>query len=381
VALLIETSLASGREILSGIARYVREHGPWLLFHEARSLEEELPRWIKDWKGQGIIARIQTPAMAAALRETRLPVVDVIGVVEEARFPVVHVDDEAIGAMGAEHLLRRGFKHFAFLGIQGEAWSAGREAAFQRSLEAEGYSAEVRTAPRHLVDDISWEVHQRNLAAWISERPKPLGIMVCSDQRGGQVLEACSRAEVRVPDEVAVIGVDNDQALCAVCNPPLSSVWPNHALVGYEAAGLLKRLMGREKIPPKRSLVPPRGIVTRLSTDTLAVEDPLVRSMLRVIRERACTGIRIDDIAAVVSASRSVMQRRFRAALGRGINEELMSQRINAAKVLLLETELSLVEIAERCGFRHQEYMGAVFKTHLKQTPAQFRKQGLLLAS
>lgn len=377
MALLIETSLASGREILSGIARYVREHGPWLLFHEARSLEEELPQWIKNWKGQGIIARIQTSSMATALRETGIPVVDVIGVVADANFPIVHVDDGAIGAMGADHLFERGFRNFAFVGIQGENWSASREKAFLKHLKEHGCSAEVRSVSRHHVDDISWEVHQTDLAAWISKLPKPLGIMVCSDQRGGQVLEACRRAGVRVPDDVAVIGVDNDQALCAVCNPPLSSVWPNHALVGYEAAGLLDRLMKRDKKGPRRSLVAPKGIITRLSTDTLAVDDPMVRSMLRLIRERACTGIRIDDIASVVGASRSVIQRRFRAALGRGINEELVSQRLNAAKSLLLETELSLVDIAERCGFRHQEYMGAVFKTHLKQTPAQFRKQSL----
>jgi LacI family transcriptional regulator len=283
------------------------------------------------------------------------------------------VNDEAIGAMGADHLLERGFKRFAFVGIEGENWSEARQSAFIRHLASDGLSVSVRSVPRHHVDDISWEVHQSCLADWISKLPKPVGIMVCSDQRGGQVLEACRRAGVRVPDDVAVIGVDNDQALCGVCNPPLSSVWPNHSHVGYEAAKLLERLIRREKNVPRRTLIPPKGIVTRLSSDTLSVDDPLAANILRIIRERACMGIRIDDIASVVGASRSVIQRRFRNAFGRSMNEALVQHRLNAAKTLLLETELPLIEIAERCGFRHQEYMGAVFKLYLKQTPAQFR--------
>jgi LacI family transcriptional regulator len=375
VALLVETSLASGRDILTGIARYVREHQPWLLFHEPRSLEEDLPGWLKTWKGQGIIARVQTPKMANALRKTRIPVVDVLGVVPTAGFPLVHVDDEAIGAMGAEHLLVRGFKHFAFLGIHGENWSEARSRAFIQHLERQGYQANVRKETRHQADDVSWEVHQSDLATWVRSLPKPVGIMVCSDQRGGQMLDACRRASALVPDQVAVIGVDNDQPLCSVCNPPLSSVWPNHSLVGYEAARILERLMSGDSNAPARTLTPPKKVVTRHSTDTLAIEDEMVASALRVIRDRACKGIRIDDISAMIGCSRSVLQRRFRSALGRSMHQELVTQRLNAARHLLIETSLPLMDIAERCGFRHQEYMGAVFKATIGQTPAQVRKQ------
>lgn len=377
VALVVETSFGSGRDILTGIARYVREHEPWLLFHEARSIDQELPRWLKNWKGDGIIARVLTPAMARALRRTGIPVVDVLGVVPDAGFPLVHVDDEAIGVMAAEHLIVLGFKHFAFFGLEERNWSAAREHAFVRETRRHGFKTSVRRVSPRQVHDDSWEVHQRDLAGWIASLPKPAGLMVCSDHRASHVLEACRRAGVRVPDEVAVIGVDNDQPLCNICNPPLTSVWPNHALVGYEAARLLDQMMRGKKRVPARTLTPPKEIVTRQSTDTLAVQDELVAKALHIIRERVCDAIRVDEIAALVGASRSVLQRRFRTALGRTINQELITQRVTAAQRLLLDTHLSLAEIAERCGFRHQEYMGVVFKAETRQTPAQFRNQAL----
>lgn len=372
---MVETSFGSGRDILMGIARYVREHGPWLLFHEARSIDQELPHWLKNWKGQGVIARVFTPAMAAALRRAKLPVVDVLGVVPDAGFPLVHVDDEAIGVMAAEHLIVRGFKHFAFFGIEERNWSAARERAFVGHVKRHGYATSVRRVTARQAHDESWEVHQQDLARWIGGLPKPAGVMVCSDHRAGHVLAACRRGGVRVPDEVAVIGVDNDQLLCNICHPPLSSVWPNHALVGYEAARLLDQMMRGKKRVPARTLTPPKRTVTRQSTDTLAVEDELVAKVLHIIRERVCNAIRVDEIAALVGASRSVLQRRFRAALGRTINQELITQRVIAAQRLLLDTQLTLADIAERCGFRHQEYMGVVFKAEIKQTPAQVRDQ------
>lgn len=377
VALLVETSFGSGRDILVGIARYLREHQPWLLFHEARSIDQELPRWLRQWKGHGIIARILTPNMATALRRTRIPVVDVLGLSKNTGFPLVHVDDKAIGAMGAEHLIVRGFRHFAFFGLEERNWSFAREQAFVRRVERQGFRAAVRRVSPRRLDDNSWEAHQDKLAAWVAGLPKPLGLMVCSDHRASQVLEACRRASVRIPDDVAVIGVDNDQPLCEICNPPLSSICPNHALVGYEAARLLDRLMRGIKRVPARTLLPPKEVLTRQSTDILAVQDEMVVKALHVIRERACAGIRVDEIAALVGVSRSVLQRRFHISLRRSINQELVAQRIGNAQRLLLETQLPLATIAERCGFRHQEYMGVVFKAQVRQTPARFRRQTL----
>lgn len=373
VALLVETSLASGRDILCGIARYVREHEPWALYHEPRSLEESVPRWLRSWKGDGIIARIQNPGIAAAVKATRLPVVDVLGVVPKERFPLVHVDDEAIAIAAVEHLRERGFRHFAYFGIEKENWSECRRDSFADAVRDAGFDEAIYELPRAAAD--SWETIEDELAEWIRRLPKPVGVMVCSDQRGPLVLEACRRAACAVPDEVAVVGVDNDVPLCQVCNPPLSSVQPGHEQVGYEAAALLERLMNRGPNLKSPILVEPQAVVTRQSSDVLAIEDRQIATALRLIREAAGQGTRVEALARQVGLSRSVFQRRFRAALKRSVHQEILNARLKRARELLAETDLALAEIAERTGFKHQEYLGAVFKARLGSTPAQFRRR------
>ncbi len=374
VALLVETSLASGRDILRGIARYVREHGPWSLYHEPHSLEEGLPRWLAGWGGDGIIVRVQTPQIAAAVKDTGIPAVDVLGVVPTAGLPLVHVDDRLVAVMAAEHLRERGFHHFAYFGIQGENWSERRREAFREAAGASTANFKTCELPRRALNRRAWESREDALADWVRGLPKPTGIMVCSDQVGQQLLEACRRAGVAVPDDVAVVGVDNDEPLCEVCHPPLSSVDAGHRAVGYEAAAALERSMRGERQTAGPRLVPPVGVVTRLSTDVLATGDRQVAAALRLIREQACSGLTAGDLVARVPVSRSVLQRRFRKELGRSLQEEIINVRVKRARQLLAETELPLAEVAERCGFKHQEYMGALFKARTGQTPAQYRK-------
>lgn len=374
VALLVETSLASGRDILRGIARYVREQGPWAIYHEPRGLEQNVPRWLKRWAGDGIIARIQNPSIAAAVASIGVPTVDVLGMVEDFGFPLVHVDDAAIGRLGAEHLHERGFRHFGFFGIQGENWSARRREAFTRRVtDWRGRSA-VLEAHRRTAASRSWEQFEDELASWIAGLPKPAGVMLASDQLGPYLLEACRRAAAAVPEEVGVVGVDNDEPLCLVSNPPLSSIHPNHVRVGYEAARLLHQILDGQ--PPTRRplLLPPSNVVTRLSTNILAIEDRLVAAAVRFIREHACDGINVADVVEHVSVCRSLLQKRFHAALKRTVHDEIIRVRLDRAKELLGETDMPLPLIAEKAGFRHAEYMGAVFKARLGVSPGRFRR-------
>jgi LacI family transcriptional regulator len=202
--------------------------------------------------------------------------------------------------------------------------------------------------------------------------------MACSDQCGPVLLEACRRARAAVPDEVAVIGVDNDEPLCEAADPPMSSVWPDHLGVGYAAAALLDRLMAgraaRGTPPPAPVYLAPRGVVTRQSTDVLAVEDRDVAAAVRFIREHACGRLVIDDVAGHVSLSRSALQRRFKKVVGRTIHEEALRIRLDRARELLSHTDLPIALVAEKAGFTHQEYLGSVFRSRLGQTPAQFRR-------
>jgi len=374
VALIVETSLAPGREILRGVARFVREKGPWSIAHEPRSLEQSVPRWLRRWKGEGIIARVSDQKLARAIAAAGVPTVDVLGVVDGLPFPLVHVDDEAIGRLGAEHLLDIGFRRFGFFGIEGENWSHRRSDAFARRVQAAGCSCLTFTMSRQTARQERWEDSERDLAAWLAALPKPAGLMIASDQLGPHTLEACRTAGVVVPDDLGVIGVDNDGPLCEVSDPPLSSVWPDHRRVGYEAAQLLSQLMQGAPAPRKPVFLPPLEVKARKSTGALAIEDREVAQALRFIREQGCGPIDVEDVVRVVPLSRSVLQRRFRALLGRSVHDEIVRLRLARARELLQETDLPLAEIAERAGFRHQEYMGAVFRRRLHVTPGSLRR-------
>jgi LacI family transcriptional regulator len=375
VALIVETSLISGREILRGIARYAREHEPWSVYHEPRSLEASVPRWLKVWRGDGIIARLQTEQIATAVIGTGLPAVDVLGMVPSATTPLVHVDDTAIGQMAADDLLGRGYREFGYCGLRGANWSEKRERAFRAAVVDAGCRCvEYRLSP-HSRSESSWEAQQVRLATWVSRLPKPAGVLACYDPVGQRVLEACRRVDAIVPDQVAVLGVDNDQTICDVCDPPLSSIAANHARVGYEAAALLDRMMRRRRRRKRPIYVDPLGVVTRASTDILAVGDEDVAAALRLIHERACGTLRVGDVVEHVMISRSVLKERFRRLLGHSIHDEIVKVRIRAVKRLLAETDLPLSAVAREAGFRHPEYMGVVFRKLVGKTPGQFRKE------
>ncbi len=316
-----------------------------------------------------------SPERAKLLEGCGPPVVDVLGLVPACGFPLVHVDDAAIARLAVDHFRERGFRRFAFYGIRGETWSEQRRDAFVACVEAFAPSPDVFEISRQTLRNSPWEGRQDRLARWLAGLTKPVGLLISSDQRGSDVLEACRRGGVRVPEDVAVVGVDNDQPLCEVCNPPLSSVIPNHDQVGYQAAALLHDLMNGAPPPAGPRLIAPQGIATRVSSDILAVDDPIVASALRFIRERACHNIGVDSVAREAETSRSVLQRRFRQALGQTVHDQIVSQRLKRAVELIAETDLPLITIAEKCGFRHQEYMSAVFKTRLGRSPAQVRRK------
>lgn len=372
--MIVETSLAPGREILRGIASYLREAGPWSIVHEPGTLEQSLPRWLDKWRGDGIIARVQNQRVAEAIAAVGVPAIDVLGVVDGLSVPLVHVDDAAIGREGAEHLLGQGYRHFAFIGIWGENWSQRRAQSFAQRVEAAGFTCDHHVVFRHATPQQGWKDSGPELASWLLGLPKPTGLMIASDQLGPHTLETCRSNGLVVPDDLGVLGVDNDEPLCEISDPPLSSVWPNYRQVGYEAAHQLDTLMREGRPPPGPTLVTPKSLQARMSTDMLAVADDNVARSLRYIREHACDAIDVDEVVDSVPMSRTALQRRFREVLGRSIHAELVRVRLARARELLEDTDLPIAEIAERTGFHHQAYMGAVFRKHLDVTPGQLRR-------
>jgi LacI family transcriptional regulator len=380
VALLIESSRSYGRELLMGIAKYVRIHGPWSIEFEEGDPAEYFPKWFGRWKWDGIIARVSTPAMAEMIRRTGVPVVDLSGSLPEASFPRIRSDEGAVGRMAAEHLIERGFKNFAFCGYNGTDWSDLRRASFERRVSEAGFDCQAFENPGPMRSfstsdyEEHGERHERDLMAWLQSLPKPCGLMACNDARGRQVLNCCRELGVAVPDEVAVIGVDKDEMFCELSDLPLSSVILNTQQIGFEAAALLARLMAGESADPASIVVTPMGVMARQSTDVLAIDDRHIASALKYIREQACAGLDVESILKVVPLSRSVLERRFSQILGISPKAEILRVRLDRVCRLLAESDLPLSEVAQKAGFEHPEYMSRLFKKKMGITPGEFRK-------
>jgi LacI family transcriptional regulator len=381
VALLIESSRSYGRELLMGIARYVRIHGPWSIEFEEGDPGEHFPKWFDRWKWDGILARVSSPAMAEVLGESGVPVVDLSASLPEARFPRIRSDENLVGRMAAEHLMERGFKNYAFCGFNGMDWSDMRRASFVQRVSEGGFSCHVfdKTEPRQGDSGLGYEEHgeqyERELLGWLQSLPKPCGLMTCNDSRGRQVLNCCREVGLAVPDEVAVIGVDKDEIYCELSDLPLSSVILNTQQIGFEGAEMLARLMAEGNTDFQSVLVKPLGVLARQSTDVLAIDDRFIAAALKHIREHACDGLDVEDILKVVPLSRSVLERRFSKILGSSPKGEILRIRLDRVCRLLAESDLSLAEVARKAGFEHPEYMNRLFKGKMGITPGEFRKQ------
>ena len=374
VALLIETSNSYSRGVLEGITQYVRHHERWSIFLPEQERGGRPPQWLGRWRGDGIIARIETDEIAASLRKAKLPVVDVSAARHLPDIPWVETDDEAIAELGVQHLLNRGFRNLAYCGYPGFNWSNWRRDKFRSLVESAGVAASVydslsRNAPKY-----SWDREKRGLAKWLSGLPRPIGIFACYDIQAQKLLEVCRELSIAVPEEIAVLGVDNDQLLCELSDPPLSSIICNTQRTGFEAAALLDRMMNGEQIDSAPVLVAPMGIRARQSTDILAIDDPDVATALRFIREHALEGINVADVIRHVPLSRRVLESRFKKILGRSPHEELTRLKLDRIKELLTETDLSLSDIARRTGFEHDEYMCVFFRKLKGMPPGQFRQ-------
>jgi LacI family transcriptional regulator len=371
VALLIETSRSYSRAILAGVRQYCAEHAPWSIFMELRALDSPEPRWLAGWKGDGILTRTGSKAMARAVRVAKVPAVELRTTRFGLDLPFVGVDNRAVGRLVAEHLLERGFRQFGFYDLPTEDYFRERRESFLERLGEAGFAASVFRAGRGETPR-SWERQQDELVAWVAGLPKPIGLMACTDQLGFWLLDACTRGGVSVPEEAAVVGVENEETLCLMSSPPLSSVQFDGARIGHTAATLLARLMAGKR-SKGQMLIPPLGIVVRRSSDVVALEDAELAAALRMIRERACDGLNVDRLLEQLALSRSTLERGLRAATGRSPHDEIVRVRLERACQLLRETDLPLAAIARRSGFAHAQYLCEVFRKRFGQTPGTFR--------
>jgi len=372
VALLIETSNAYARGLLGGIQAWMRENGPWSVYFAEQGRGDDPPAWLKGWKGDGILARIENAAIAKVISSLNLPTVDLSAGRLLPKLPCFEIDENGIGRMAAEHFVERGFKHFAYCGDSRFVWSQHRGQGFSDALANMGHPTvhEYKLPPGtvHEADD-----EMLAIKSWLISLPKPVAVFCCYDIRGRLVLDTCRNYSLPVPDRVAVLSVDNDELLCSLAHPPLSSIIPNAMRTGYDASALLARMMEGEKVDAVTHVVPPTGVVTRQSTDVLAVEDAHVGRAVQFIREHACEGICVDDVVTSSALSRRLLEGRFKKYLGRSPHEEITRVQILRVKDLLAHTDLPLTEVADRTGFRYVEYLSAVFKQKTGVPPGKYR--------
>jgi len=371
VALLIETSNVYGRELLQGIRSWSRENDSWSFRLVEQGRGAMKPDWLSSWEGDGIIARVENESIQAFLESLKLPVVDVSAALERPHFPQVVTDSAAVVEMALDYLQSLGFRNFAYCGDQSFRWSRLREAEFTRILAENGFDSSVRS--RRIS---SPETEMKRLGNWLESLPKPLAVLACYDVRGQEVMEACREIGLRVPEEVAVLGVHNDEILCELCDPPMSSVIPDPKRAGYEAAALLKALMegkGSERAKRQKILIPPIGISARQSTDVVAVPDKKIARALRFIKERACDGINVADVLKESPMARTQLERRFRQIIGRSPREEIERVRLSRVQELLARTPLPISAIAEEAGFDYPEYLSVAFKRRFGMTPRAYR--------
>lgn len=378
VLLLIESSRGYGRACLQGVADYCRIHGSWQVIHVERSLSEDLPVDLNQWKIDGVISRAETPAVARKIDQLDVPAVDLRGAHPPRSGIVFDTDARACVQLAVDHLMECGLRDLAFCGYSGINYSDQRAAVFAEYARERGcrtYSFSTRHNHHDtMATELLGERDNRELVNWVGTLPHPAGIVACNDVRARQVLVACELAKVSVPEDIAVVGIDNDQTICDLATPPLSSVEPDARRIGREGAAYLDRLMNGEAIAESTILIPPKGIVVRTSSDVVAIADREVAAVLRYIRDHACEGINVEYVVDHVHLSRSSLDRRFKQLVGRSVKAEIDRVRINRAKLLLQETDLKITSIAHQIAYSSAAKFIDVFKRVTGVTPGKYRE-------
>ena len=383
VLLMIESSRAYGRGCISGVASYAKNHRHWRVIHMERSLGDNPLAFIKDSKPDGIIARIASQRIVAVISQLNVPVVDLMGACQSHYEGILDTDPDGCAQYAVDHFLSRGFRNMAYCGYPGIWFSDQRCHFFIKRLDKLGYTTLVFEPPasQHRGTNIlhrerNGELDEHYVIAWLEGLPKPVAVFACNDIRGRQVIAACEHIGLSVPDDVAVLGVDNDEIICDLSIPPLSSIEPDAKRIGYDGAAMLDRIMSGKPLTENTRMIPPKCIKVRQSTDVLAVEDREMAAAMRFVRDHACDEISVAEIARRLAMGRSTLDRNFRRILGRSVKAEMDRIRADRAKQLLDETEYKIASIASMTGFGTAPLFVTAFKRLSGMTPGEYRRKG-----
>ncbi|WLI09124.1 XylR family transcriptional regulator [Pseudomonas sp. FP597] len=379
IALLFNGSKIYDRGIIAGIGNYLSStRASWDLF-----LEEDFLcrlRGIERWQGDGIIADFDDPLIGEALAGSQLPVVAVGGSYEDARaypqgIPYVATDNYGLMKLAYEHLIEAGLTRFACFSLpeaQANRWAQEREKAFRHLMQRDGLQVQIyrglgTSAPM-------WDSAVEQQIAWLESLPKPIGIIAVTDARARQLLQACLTAGIAVPEQVALIGIDNDPLTRTLTRVPLSSVIQGTETMGRTAAALLHQMLHGKPCTGEQILVPPEAINVQASSLHQPLGNPYVMQALLFIRQYACQGIKTDQVAAYVGVSRSSLESHFRKVRGCSVHDEILRFKLAAAANGLQHGDLAIADIAQQCGFKSAQYLHTVFRREFGCTPREYQQ-------
>jgi len=379
IAAVLTTELACFRDMIRGINTFAAMQANWQV--ELFSIYENLAKLARERDIDGLIIGPihDTKAVAKGLAAVKHMAVGVAAQFSDHGLEGLletESDDIAVGRMAAEHLRSKGFEHFAFVGTPGP-WSDRREKGFRDTLAKEGFSVTSLMAETKVAQDTRggrMPHFGHDVADWLRDLPRPLAVFACNDMRGRALIDLCRAEEIRVPEEVAVLAVDNDDLICDLAQPQLSSIAIPWKKIGYQAAAALERVMaGKQDL--SRVLVGPECVIERQSTDTLAIADTDLAAALRFIRTHAHEPINVEDILRHLPVARRSLEKRFREVIGRSPLEEIRKAHTDRARYLLAETDLSMPEIAEKSGFTSAAWFSKAFHDVVGETPTQYRQR------
>ncbi|HRO85293.1 MAG TPA: DNA-binding transcriptional regulator [Niabella sp.] len=379
IILLIDNSEQYGRSLLKGIVRYSKEKGPWLfcrmpLFYRETLKMKGIIKFAKDWGAQGIIGQLYNDKGIEMALKAGLHLIGEDFKERFAEIPNITGGYHEAGRMGAEYFLQKGFKNFAFYGYTNIVWSRERLEGFEGYLNLKGYKVnnfdQTQIPGRGL-----WYYKPSELSEWLKSLPKPVAIMACDDDKAQHITEACNQAGIHIPEEVAVLGVDNDEMTCNLSDPPISSIHLDTERGGYEAAKLMDKLIKKEVTKYSDILVKPTHIVTRQSTDIISASDQYMAKALKYIHLNIDNDIRVADVLKEVPLCRRSFEKRFKDTTGKGVYQYVLSLRMQKIAEKLLETDKPVNEIAFEVGINMSNNISRQFKQIKGCTPSEYRRR------
>lgn len=375
IAILVDTATSWGRRTIRGVLDYSLQHGPWDVWIAPKGQNESfsLPQ---DEQFDGVIARVFTKQLQNELTASKLPVINVSGIqFGKSPFVRVCVDQRMCADLALEHFKSRALRHFAYVGPRHLDYVKQHERAFEHAVSMSGMTCHTYANKAAKGDDYFWHPSQKRLITWLQTLPKPIGIYTWGYEVGRDLILACRKAGLQVPHDVAILGGDYDELLSDASHPALSGILTPAQQVGYEAAYVLHQQIQGEVVPTTPRFLHPKTVVERLSTEVMAIDDAQTLQAIQYLQSHACENITVDDILRKVPMARRALERKFKSALGRSPAKEICRIRIQRARKLLAETDLSMQDIAEACGYTSYTYLGNVFKKETGISPGRYRKE------